>query len=88
MTTPIARARKQKQKRVRVFIAPHADTFAPLSQTPFPGPITLAVNGRCFFAVGEDAAFSVSGQVLTWTSKTFSVVPGDDVVANYYYLAG
>jgi hypothetical protein len=62
------------------------NTFAPLSQTPFPGPITLTVNGRSFFSVGPDAAFSVNGQQLTWISETFSVNPGDEVVAVYYYV--
>jgi hypothetical protein len=62
------------------------NVFAPLSQTPVPNPITLVVNGRGFFNVGSPPDFSVSGNAITWLSAAYSVSPGDDVVAIYYYI--
>ena len=62
------------------------NALAPLSQTPWPNPITLMVNGRGFFNVGSPPDFSVSGTAITWLSTEYSVSPGDDVVAIYYYL--
>ena len=64
----------------------NVNVLAPLSQTPVPNPITLVVNGRGFFNVGSPPDFSVSGAEITWLSSTYSVSPGDDVVAIYYYL--
>jgi hypothetical protein len=60
--------------------------LAPLSQTPWPNPITLMVNGRGFNNVGSPPDFSVSGNAITWLSTEYSVSPGDDVVAIYYYV--
>ena len=57
-----------------------------LTHTPVPNPITLMVNGRGFFNVGSPPDFSVSGNSITWLSSTYSVSPGDDVVAIYYYF--
>jgi hypothetical protein len=57
-----------------------------LTHTPVPNPITLMVNGRGFFNVGTPPDFSVSGSAITWLSSTYSVSPGDDVVALYYYI--
>ena len=62
------------------------DALAPLSHTPYPNPITLMVNGRGFFNVGSPPDFSVSGNAITWLSTEYSVSPGDDVVAIYYYV--
>ena len=62
------------------------NTFAPLSQTPVPNPVTLVVNGRPFFNVGSPPDFSVSGKAITWLNTLFGVSPGDDVVAVYYYF--
>ena len=61
------------------------NTFSLLSQTPISNPITLMVNGRGFFTVGSPPDFSVSGRAITWLSSLFSVSPGDDVVALYFY---
>ena len=61
------------------------NVFGSLSQTPVPNPITLVVNGRGFFNVGSPPGFSVSGSAITWLSTEYSVSPGDDVVAVYYY---
>jgi hypothetical protein len=66
---------------------PNVNVLAPLSQTPWPNPITLMVNGRGFFNVGSPPDFSVAGNAITWLSTEYSVSPGDDVVAIYYYLA-
>ena len=57
-----------------------------LTHTPVPNPITLMVNGRGFFNVGSPPDFSVSGSAITWLSADYSVSPGDDVVALYYYV--
>ena len=68
---------------------PNVNVLAPLSQTPWPSPtapITLMVNGRGFFNTASPPDFSVSGVVITWLSTVYSVSPGDDVVAIYYYL--
>ena len=62
------------------------NALAQLSQTPWPNPITLMVNGRGFFNVGSPPDFSVSGNAITWLSTVYSVSPGDNVVAIYYYL--
>ena len=48
--------------------------------------ITLMVNGRGFFNVGSPPDFSVSGNAITWLSTIYSVSPGDDVVAIYFYI--
>jgi hypothetical protein len=57
-----------------------------LTHTPIPNPITLVVNGRGFFNVGSPPDFSVSGNAITWLSTVYSVSPGDDVVASYFYV--
>ena len=62
------------------------NVLAPLSHTPVPNPITIAVNGRAFFNVGSPPDFSVSGSAITWLSTEYSVSPGDDVVAIYFYI--
>ena len=65
------------------------NALAPLTQTPWPSPaapITLMVNGRGFFNTASPPDFSVSGSAITWLSTVYSVSPGDDVVAIYYYL--
>jgi hypothetical protein len=67
-----------------------ANALASLSQTPWPNPtapITLMVNGRGFFNTASPPDFSVSGNAITWLSTEYSVSPGDDVVAIYYYVA-
>ena len=46
---------------------------------------TLYVNGLAFFSIGSQAAFTVSGNVLTWTSTVFSLPAGAAVVAVYTY---
>ena len=64
------------------------NALAPLTQTPTPlaNSVTLAVNGRAFFSVGSPPDFSVSGNAITWLSSEYSVSPGDDVVASYFYV--
>jgi hypothetical protein len=65
------------------------NALASLSHTPWPSPtapITLMVNGRGFFNTASPPDFSVSGSAITWLSTTYSVSPGDDVVAIYYYV--
>lgn len=59
------------------------NVIPPLSFTPDGVVLMLMVNGTTFFAVGPDAAFTVSGKVLTWTSTTFSIPPGAAVIAVY-----
>jgi hypothetical protein len=44
------------------------------------------VNGRGFFNVVSPPDFSVAGTVITWLSSIYSVAPGDEVVASYFYL--
>ena len=63
------------------------NALAPLSQTPAgqASSVMLSVNGRGFFNVGSPPDFSVSGNAITWLSSEYSVSPGDDVVASYFY---
>lgn len=62
-----------------------ANSFAPLSNAPSSGAsVVLFVNGRGFFAVGSPPSFSVSGNAIAWSDPTYSVAPGDRVVAQYY----
>ena len=62
------------------------NTLASLSQTPASNAVTLSINGRGFFNVGSPPDFSVSGNAITWLSTDYSVSPGDDVVASYFYI--
>ena len=90
------RRRRRRWRRwitVAAFLEPVSVTsvnaLAPLSHTPWPNPtapITLMINGRGFFNTASPSDFSVSGTAITWLSTTYSVSPGDDVVAIYYYV--
>ena len=62
------------------------NALAPLSQTPASNAVTLSVNGRVFFNVASPPDFSVSGNAITWLSSIYSVSPGDEVVASYFYM--
>lgn len=62
------------------------NTFAPLSQTPYPGSFTLLVNGRGFSSAASPPDFSISGTTINWLSADYSVTPGDDAVAIYFYV--
>ena len=64
------------------------NALAPLSHIPAPlaTSVTLMVNGRGFFNVGSLPDFSLSGAAITWLSTIYSVSPGDDVVASYFYM--
>jgi hypothetical protein len=44
------------------------------------------VNGRGFLNTASPPDFSVSGTAITWLSSEYSVSPGDDVVAIYFYV--
>ena len=46
---------------------------------------TLYINGLAFFSIGSQASFTISGNVLTWTSTMFSIPVGAAVVAVYTY---
>lgn len=61
------------------------NTFAPLANVPVENPITMIINGRGFFPIGPDPAFTVSGNIITWVSTLFSVSPDDEVIVTYYY---
>ena len=85
--------RSRADDRLAAFLEPVSVTsvnaLAPLSQTPWPNPtapITLMVNGRGFSTPRSPPDFSVSGSAITWLSTEYSVSPGDDVVAIYYYV--
>ena len=60
-----------------------ANTLPPLSKAPAHGKAQLIVNGRTFCPVGAAMPFSVVGNVITWLSPVFSVMPGDEVIAAY-----
>ena len=61
------------------------NTLAPLLHTPITGIIMICINGTAFFTVGSQAAFTVTGNVVTWTSSVYDINLGDDVVALYAY---
>jgi hypothetical protein len=56
-----------------------------LSQTPNFHSFTLFVEGRPFFLGVANPAFAVSGKLITWISTVYSVVPGNEVVAQYTF---
>jgi hypothetical protein len=47
------------------------------------GLMILFVNGAPMFPIGSQAAFSVNGQVITWTSTSYAVPVGAVVIAVY-----
>jgi hypothetical protein len=59
------------------------NTIPPLSFAPDNVVLMLTINGTTFFAVGSQAAFTVSGNTLTWTSTLFSIPVGAAVIAVY-----
>ena len=58
------------------------NVLANLAHTPR-GFVLLFVNGLVFTTA--ENSFSVSGMALTWLSTTYSINPGDTVVAFYAY---
>jgi hypothetical protein len=61
------------------------NVLPPLSKTPNGEVFTLFVQGRPFFLGVASPAFSLSGNVITWTSTIYSVAPGNEVVAQYSF---
>ena len=59
------------------------NVFPALQRTPDNVVFTLFVDGRPFFPIGPAAAFTISGNMITWTSTTYSVPPGAEVIAQY-----
>jgi hypothetical protein len=59
------------------------NTIPPLSFAPDGVVLMLMISGTSFFAVGPEASFTVSGNVLTWMSTLFSIPPGAAVIAVY-----
>jgi hypothetical protein len=56
-----------------------------LSQIPNEQVFTLFVEGRPFFLSAASPAFTLSGNLITWTSTIYSVEPGAEVVAQYTF---
>ena len=65
------------------------NTLAPLTYAPVDNVTTMEVivNGRVFAGCSTSAAFNVVGKQITWTSRLYSVVPGDEVIARYRFVA-
>jgi hypothetical protein len=59
------------------------NVLSPLSRVPDGRAFTLTVQGRPFFAVGPTPAFTYAGTTVTWTSTTFSLASGMEVIASY-----
>jgi hypothetical protein len=59
------------------------NVIPPLLFVPNGNVFLLIVNGRTFTLVDQPPAFTVSGQVITWSSAIYGLNPGDDVVAVY-----
>jgi len=59
------------------------NTIPALSQSYVNGVFLLILNGVVFCPVGSPAPFSVSGTTVTWTSTSYTIYPGDNVVAVY-----
>ena len=66
---------------------PNVNVLAPLSQTPCYQSVHAHGQRARLFQRGSPPDFSVSGNAITWLSTEYSVSPGDDVVAIYYYVA-
>jgi hypothetical protein len=60
-------------------------TLAVLTNTPDMSVMALFVNGTAFFPIGSGAAFSVTGNQVTWTSPTYGLASSDYVVAVYSF---
>jgi hypothetical protein len=59
------------------------NTLAQLTKTPDGVFIMLVLNGRTFLPLGPLPPFSVAGQVITWLSTVWGLVPGDEVNVAY-----
>ena len=57
-----------------------------LSYPPNGVMMMLFVNGMAFFSIGPQAAFTVSSNMITWTSTLFSLPVGAAVIAVYTHV--
>jgi hypothetical protein len=60
--------------------------LAPLAHAPDGSILVLFVDGKPFFAVGLNAAFTFKGSQLTWTSTVYTIATTSDVVCVYTHL--
>lgn len=63
-----------------------SNTFPLLSEQYSGNMFLLIVNGYTFVPVGANIPFVVSSNAITWVSTTWSVNPGDSVIAVYSYV--
>lgn len=54
-----------------------------LTYSPDSNVLVLFYNGMAFFATGSNPAFTVSGNVLTWTSTLYTLLVGATVIVEY-----
>jgi hypothetical protein len=58
-----------------------------LQHAPY-GAVTLFYNGQAFTSLDPAPAFTVAGQTINWTSTAWSLIPGQSLVAQYFYATG
>jgi hypothetical protein len=61
------------------------NVLPPLSFAPDGQMIVIFVNRTAFFAATSPPDFTISGNVITWTSPHYAVPPGAQVVVMYTY---
>ena len=59
------------------------NTLSDLSRAPDGFVFTLTVEGRPFYPIAPDPAFSFDGKTITWISTTYSLAVGNEVIALY-----
>jgi hypothetical protein len=62
-----------------------SNALSNLTHAPNNNLLIIFVNGNAFFPVGSSASFSVSGQVVTWSSTIYGISTSDSVYAVYTY---
>jgi Collagen triple helix repeat (20 copies) len=59
------------------------NVLSPLSHAPDGFVFVITVEGRPFYSVGPEIAFTWSGTTVTWVSTTYSLAPSNEVIATY-----
>ena len=59
------------------------NTLSALSRVPDGFVFTLTVEGRPFYPIAPDPAFTFDGKTITWISTIYSLAVGNEVIAFY-----
>jgi hypothetical protein len=60
------------------------NTVSNLQHAPF-GAVTLFYNGQAFSSFDPVPAFTVAGQTIAWISTIWTLLPGQSLVAQYFF---